>query len=531
MIKAEILNQKIKLNCESVASDSVKFLKIKFLLDDIWDDAFKTVVFNNEELNISAAVIMEDGNELYLGDNTCLVPFEVIKPPCFSVSISGIKNDSVITTLPESIKVYQSGAISAEEPDNYTPSQYEQLMQVCNETKNIAESVREDADNGVFNGKNGEDGKDAITEQKYNPDSEWAQSGKAVAEAIKTAPNFIKQTAIGNPIVVNDVSPIEHKLDVEVKSKNLLPYPYTAELPQTIDGITFTDNGDGSIKVKGSTNQGVTLTIATLKLSAGTYHVADEISGDGKGEVATFLTYTHLSRITLTEETQVPVIILVMGSSEYPATVNVVVKPMVYKYEGTQESYVSQILEGVTVSRYGKNLFPSSEIGLGYYNDSAGNRISNNTKLWVDLFPCKPNTTYTISSNLEIYSIWQKDEAKVTISNTRKGTNNNNKKVLSVTTTSNCHYLAVSLNNIDGVNDTSAFEWLQTEVGTVATEYEPYKQPQTATANADGTVEGLTSISPNMTLFADNGLIIECDYNTDTKTYIDNKFAELKAMI
>lgn len=35
------------------------------------------------------------------------------------------------------------------------------------------------------------------------------------------------------------------------------------------------------------------------------------------------------------------------------------------------------------------------------------------------------------------------------------------------------------------------------------TDYEPYN-PQTVTANADGTVEGITSVSPNMTVMSDN---------------------------
>ena len=44
------------------------------------------------------------------------------------------------------------------------------------------------------------------------------------------------------------------------------------------------------------------------------------------------------------------------------------------------------------------------------------------------------------------------------------------------------------------------------------TEYEPYN-PQTAIANVDGTVEGLTSLSPNMTLYADaDGVKMNCRY-------------------
>ncbi len=55
---------------------------------------------------------------------------------------------------------------------------------------------------------------------------------------------------------------------------------------------------------------------------------------------------------------------------------------------------------------------------------------------------------------------------------------------------------------------------VQIEVGTYQTAYEAPMEPQTATANADGTVEGITSISPNMTVFTDNADVdITMDYH------------------
>ena len=61
----------------------------------------------------------------------------------------------------------------------------------------------------------------------------------------------------------------------------------------------------------------------------------------------------------------------------------------------------------------------------------------------------------------------------------------------------------------------------QAEVGSSATEYERYNG-QTVTANADGTVDGLMSASPNMTIFTDNtGINIECEYNKDINKVIE----------
>ena len=68
----------------------------------------------------------------------------------------------------------------------------------------------------------------------------------------------------------------------------------------------------------------------------------------------------------------------------------------------------------------------------------------------------------------------------------------------------------------------------QLEVGNSVTPYKTFIEPTTYTPNADGTVEGITSLSPNMTLLTDtDGAIIECEYNRDANKVI----AELIALI
>ena len=72
---------------------------------------------------------------------------------------------------------------------------------------------------------------------------------------------------------------------------------------------------------------------------------------------------------------------------------------------------------------------------------------------------------------------------------------------------------------------------IQLEKGLNITSYEPY-EAQTVVANADGIVEGLTSVSPDMTIMTDTeGVVIDMTYNADTKMYIDNKLAEISTAI
>lgn len=69
---------------------------------------------------------------------------------------------------------------------------------------------------------------------------------------------------------------------------------------------------------------------------------------------------------------------------------------------------------------------------------------------------------------------------------------------------------------------------IQLEVGTTQTDFEPFIEPQTAAADENGIVEGLTSVSPNLTLTTDtSGVSINCNYYKD----IDKAFEELTTNI
>jgi hypothetical protein len=63
--------------------------------------------------------------------------------------------------------------------------------------------------------------------------------------------NALKGKKSGGIVSMSDISPLEHTLGVRVRSKNLIPYPYVST-SGTRNGVTFTDNGDGSITVKGT---------------------------------------------------------------------------------------------------------------------------------------------------------------------------------------------------------------------------------------------------------------------------------------
>ena len=61
----------------------------------------------------------------------------------------------------------------------------------------------------------------------------------------------------------------------------------------------------------------------------------------------------------------------------------------------------------------------------------------------------------------------------------------------------------------------------QLELGETATDYEPYVEPTEYTPNADGTVNGVTSLYPNTTLITDTeDVLINCEYLTKLYTEV-----------
>lgn len=76
-------------------------------------------------------------------------------------------------------------------------------------------------------------------------------SKKHTDNSIAESANALKETASGEIVAIDDVSPISHTVNVKVKTKNLIPYPFsTAEV--TKNGITFTPSDDQTVTFNGT---------------------------------------------------------------------------------------------------------------------------------------------------------------------------------------------------------------------------------------------------------------------------------------
>ena len=265
-------------------------------------------------------------------------------------------------------------------------------------------------------------------DQTYTPDSENAQSGKAVAEAVlaeeKRADNAFANALKGNKsdtaILLDDISPVSHEMSVKISSdtvtdlttvkvsrcgKNLIPFPYR-DLKlgtSTTNGIDFTVYDDGSILINGT---------ATSNTTKYLYQNATGLLGLKSG-------VTISGSKNASDDIQQAIVYFTCNYYDSAGTMQV----------GVQASIVASAKTTIT----------DDWKGLGIYLHIPSGKILNNLLI-------KP----------------------------------------------------------------------QLEIGTTATEYEPYSAPIEYTPNADGTVNGVTSLYPSTTLTTDtNGVLIDCEYNRD----------------
>lgn len=159
-----------------------------------------------------------------------------------------------------------------------------------------------------------------------------------------------------------------------------------------------------------------------------------------------------------------------------------------------------QIEEGSTATEYepyhkykvpvtvrGKNILETYTVSKGYWLDSSGGSSTGGTGLLrVSNIPVEPNTQYTISSNVALYTIWYARSTDNSDTITRINAYGLFKKTF--TTPEECKYIRVSL-DLKTTNQEeegeSAVEWIMLEKGEGNGAYEPYTKPRTVNIYLD----------------------------------------------
>lgn len=190
-------------------------------------------------------------------------------------------------------------------------------------------------------------------------------------------------------------------------------------------------------------------------------------------------------------------------------------------------------LDGTTLNVCGKNLIKTDNV-------SYWSAVGWSTQAKGILLPLKVGVTYTFS--------YDYNELPTYFSFVTVETNNPSVKLSEkwftiekeinrqriITPEEGYSYYIVSSLSYNAMTNTVLAEWLskfkymQLEIGSVATDYEPHIEPQSYQPNEDGTVDNVMSLFPNMTLQTDNSNVqIEAQYSRD----INKAFQELTEAI
>lgn len=362
----------------------------------------------------------------------------------------------------------------------------------------------------------------------------------------------LKGTASGSAFLLDDVSPVTHEMGVRVRGKNLFDkdnyiiitgnqsylafdiskliignkYTFSSNLPITWFKISDDTPGYNSVQL---------LNLAGFTTFTFTMQRNSNIS-------STATQYLFIGIDTSTDK--------IIGNISELDGYNIQIE-----LGTTATAYTPYVpdLTAVKVSRCGKNLLNS----LSIWAEQNTSVISRDNGIVIIQSPNTKTTTSisqfynkTLPAGTYAFSI------DCTIENTKKAPRpneillfvNNAPHVLVFNMTSDGTYHRKSkftltkkssviirfYFNVDDLTETSdvpttaSFSNVQLELGSTATIYEPYNSKTDYTPNADGTVEGVTSLHPNTTLMTDtDGVIIDCNYYKD----IDKAFNELTTSV
>lgn len=209
---------------EVVTSNSVNVYQCQFQFDGAWDGLERTAVFQAGDNTVST-ILDETG--------ICIIPWEVLQDAKRSLyaGVYGTKDGNIVLpTIWAKLCEIKPGVTQGENTQPPTPDVYSQILQVAKDAEDVAQSVRDDADSGKFNGEQGPTGPQGYT---YTP---------AVSE--EGVISWTNDGSLPNPSPVNIKGPQGKQGIQGVQGKQgERGYVYTPNVSQ--DGIISWTNDGG----------------------------------------------------------------------------------------------------------------------------------------------------------------------------------------------------------------------------------------------------------------------------------------------
>lgn len=517
MLKFEINGQKMtRVDTFAPATDSAAYLKAAFTFSSDWAGANKAAIFRDEVTGQSYTAPLNSSG-------VCTVPAEVLTRSAavhyqtqgnhFHVSLRGDVGSVRITTNEVRVDLARSGYTEGQTPAATTPDAYSQFVANVAEEAAAATAAAEAA----------------------------AASEQNVANLYA---NALKKTVRGAVVRMNDVSPVAHELGVQVHGKNLFNYNAWKGVAALHGTVSWGDNGVVTLTATGEDCYTAYTNVpeaARIPAKAGDVFTlsweTDAVNGQAQvlvlpeGKAVDFKTTDAASKkLTYTVPRGYSYIVLRLGVK----TAGVTLKYWNIQVErgDTATEYRAYIdPAAATLSRCKKNILPfpyfdiyPTENGVTFTPQSDGSIRINGTASGslANYNLCDENALQlppgTYTAHLRggiagsVYLVVGKGTSGVPYAS---GTE------ITFTVTGEGHLQYFVLQVAAGVSVDNLSVCPQLEVGAVATDYEPYSCT-TYTPTADGTVAGVKSLSPTMTLLTDTpGVTIEATYHRDLVKVIE----------
>jgi len=317
--------------------------------------------------------------------------------------------------------------------------------------------------------------------------------------------------ATGKGVVrIDDISSVTHDTTVKLRSENVIPYPYV-DTTMTLRGITFTDNGDGSITINGTATRNAQFTIASQISLDGTisYRGSGGVSDDcyiSFGDEYELNEIDNGSGVTFMPSNPVDITLTIAKNATFD---NVTITPQ-----------LTADISNVSVTRYGKSLLnfadaaPISNETISIEGDNVVlknfGQYGYGITFLPDIFVIGETYTCSMESISAHDSSWGwrigYEDGTTDIKSTLSATFTITKKVKRL----NLYVAFGAMTTVQDIIITKP----QVELSPVATQYEPYKESVTFTTNEQGAINGVTSTAPTITLIVNNPYItIDCEYN------------------
>lgn len=378
-------------------------------------------------------------------------------------------------------------------------------------------------------------------------------------DMVQNYANALKGKVTGeNAVRIDDGSPIEHEMNVRVSSKNLIPYPYT-DTTKTEKGVTFTDNGDGTITVNGTaTGTGdFTFCVAPLTVPAvGDYKLS--LGASGSGDIYYIQAYINgVAGATDAQgghyaisDTSTQKITLIRFYFKTGATFdNLVIKPQ-FERGTTATDYTPYVdVSTVALTQRGKNLIPYKRsnrlnYGVNFTVNDDGSLTANGTAnadhlsqyfhAIGTLYNVPNGKVYTLSDPTSGSETTYQTRGQILKSDGSGGFTFLCTKAKPYYTWSNEQAVTeragvfIKTQVSPGITVSNLKFYPQFELGNAATNYEPPLPEITYSVPEDGIVTGIKNIYPTTTLLANkDNVVIDVEYNRD----INKAFEELQNAI